>query len=332
MTSVPPDPTPIARATASAHQPGAADRATRCTNCGTAISGKYCSACGQRVEYHVDSLWDLLGEAAEVLTHADSRLWRSLGLLMFRPGALTQHYLAGHRASYLPAFRLYIVFSVLFFLMFSVTREPTPQPTRPPIDAAAAVTNSGRDEPANPSVPSVVPSKPSSTKTPEQLCESAVGHSLIPGADRLRAPFVAACLKSQADHGRELRENFIHNLGRSMFLFLPLLAGFMKLLYWRPARSYVTHLLLLVHNHAFMFLLMSIVLVALHWVRSDALTTATGFVVVGYVLWYLYQSMHRVYAEAWWRTLLKFTALSVAYVACAACTVLVAGLYSAETL
>ena len=39
-----------------------------------------------------------------------------------------------------------------------------------------------------------------------------------------------------------------------MFVFLPLLALVMKLLYWRPKRYYVEHLLFLVHNHAFVFL------------------------------------------------------------------------------
>lgn len=323
MTNIPPD--------ASALQPDTAAIATRCTNCGAAISGQYCSACGQRTEYHVNSLWDLLSEAAEVLTHADSRLWRSLGLLMFRPGELTQQYLAGRRASYLPPFRLYIVFSVLFFLVFSVTREPAVQATRPVTDAAA-VAHPGGDGPAEGAQPALARPEAAAASAPEELCERSVGHSLIPGADRLRAPFVAACIKTQADHGRELWENFIHNLGRAMFLFLPLLAGFMRLLYWRPPRTYVTHLLLLVHNHAFMFLLMSAVLAALHWVRSGALITATGFVVAGYVAWYLYQSMRRVYAQAWWMTLLKFSTLSLAYIFCAACTVLVAGLYSAETI
>jgi hypothetical protein len=66
-----------------------------CTNCGVPVTGKYCSACGQSVEYHLHSLWDLLGEAAEVFTHADSRLWRTLAPLLIRPGFLTQQFLAG---------------------------------------------------------------------------------------------------------------------------------------------------------------------------------------------------------------------------------------------
>ena len=43
----------------------------------------------------------------------------------------------------------------------------------------------------------------------------------------------------------------------AMFVFLPLLALAMKLLYWRPKRYYVEHLLFLIHNHAFVFLALS---------------------------------------------------------------------------
>jgi hypothetical protein len=53
---------------------------------------------------------------------------------------------------------------------------------------------------------------------------------------------------------------------------------------------------------------------------------------MGYLIYYLFQSMRRVYGENWWRTLIKFATLSVGYLACAVCTLLLAGLYSAETL
>ena len=62
-------------------------------------------------------------------------------------------------------------------------------------------------------------------------------------------------------------------------------------------------------------------------VRGAALIAA-----IGIVPYYLYRSMRRVYAQGVWRTLLKCTALSIAYVACALCMAVIAGLFSAETL
>ena len=94
-----------------------------CDNCGAPVTQKYCGNCGQRVEPPVHSLWHFLQEATEDLTHADSRLWRTLGALLFRPGFLTREFLDGRRARYLPPVRLYLVLSVLFFMWASVTHD-----------------------------------------------------------------------------------------------------------------------------------------------------------------------------------------------------------------
>jgi hypothetical protein len=294
--------------------PDTPERSARCTNCDAPVSGKYCSVCGQRVEYHLHSLWDFLREAVEVLTHADSRLWRTLGPLLFRPGFLTQQFLAGHRASYLPPLRLYFVLSVLFFLVVSVT---SPVTTRSPSETAA-VDRTASDLRSAPQAAS------------DELCRSSVGH--LPGPDWIRRPFLSACQRSHADQSRALGRSFVQNLGRAMFLFLPLLAAFMTPMYSRARRYYVDNLLLLVHNHAFVFLLMSIYLLALHWMQWGTWTTLLTLAFSCYVVFYSYRSMQRVYAETWLRTLVKFTAIALGYVICALCTVFLTGLYSAETL
>src|ERR1700681_4951621 len=103
--------------------PGSAVAAARCENCGAALSGRYCAACGQRVEPPVHSLWQFMQVAAEDLTHADSRLWRTLAALLFRPGYLTREFLAGRRARYLPPVRLYLVLSVAFFIWVSASQS-----------------------------------------------------------------------------------------------------------------------------------------------------------------------------------------------------------------
>jgi hypothetical protein len=297
-----------------------------CANCDATLVGKYCAACGQANEFHLHSLWDLLREAAEVLTHADSRLWRTLGPLVTRPGFLTQQFLAGHRASYLSPFRLYFVLSVLFFLVVSMTGQPASRPGNAP----GAIPSNTRGA-ARGLQDDLRRSTDSERKIADaEFCEGVVGHSLMPGVNKMRKPFVSACIKSQADNGQQLRENFIRNMGRAMFLFLPVLAAFMKLLYWRPQRSYVTHLLLLIHIHAFVFLLMASVLAVMHWIHPSS-TGLPAVVLLSYLIYYFYQSMRRVYGENWWRTLIKFTTLSAGYLACAACTLLLAGLYSAET-
>ena len=101
-----------------------------CTNCGTALLGPYCSQCGQRHHDHpMHSFWHFVQEATEDLTHADSRLWRTLYALLLRPGLLTREFLDGRRARYLPPVRLYLVVSLLFFLVAGLSAARVPPAT-----------------------------------------------------------------------------------------------------------------------------------------------------------------------------------------------------------
>ena len=88
-----------------------------CLNCGTALGGQYCGSCGQRAASRLISIWELLRDAFGDLLELDSRLWRTLIQMMIRPGKLTRDYLEGRRARYMPPFRMYLVLSIVFFLV-----------------------------------------------------------------------------------------------------------------------------------------------------------------------------------------------------------------------
>ena len=66
-------------------------------------------------------LRDVVGD----LLDFDARIWRSLRTLAFKPGRLTTLYLEGQRAKYTPPFRMYVVTSVAFFVVFSLVRSLT---------------------------------------------------------------------------------------------------------------------------------------------------------------------------------------------------------------
>ena len=108
-----------------------------CLNCGTELRGQYCGGCGQRARGRLISLWELLQDAFGDLFELDSRLWRTLIPLLIRPGRLTLDYLEGRRARYMPPFRMYLVLSVIFFVIaffdpaddLSLLFEPEPPPT-----------------------------------------------------------------------------------------------------------------------------------------------------------------------------------------------------------
>ena len=90
--------------------------ATHCANCGVALLGPWCHACGQSAEDFHRSILRLSGEAFESFFHFDGRVWRTLPDLMLRPARLTKRYLEGHRAPQIPPLRLFLVVLLLVFL------------------------------------------------------------------------------------------------------------------------------------------------------------------------------------------------------------------------
>jgi uncharacterized protein DUF3667 len=87
-----------------------------CQNCGTALSGPYCSQCGQHdIEYH-RSFYHLAEDVVENLFHFDGKFLVSVAWMLAKPGRLTTEFNAGRRASQVPPLRFYIFVTVLFFL------------------------------------------------------------------------------------------------------------------------------------------------------------------------------------------------------------------------
>jgi hypothetical protein len=113
-------------------------------------------------------------------------------------------------------------------------------------------------------------------------------------------------------------------------VFLPLLAGIMMLLYLRPRHYYVEHLLLLVHNHACVFLV-----TMLAWAATRVLPVIAGpvqFAVWVYFLWYIFRSMRRAYGQGRGLTAVKFVVLAFSYLLFGMLMLALTSVYSVLTL
>ncbi len=271
-----------------------------CANCQTPSADIYCSHCGQRLDTRINSVWHFASEATEVLTHADSRVWNTLRPLLLQPGFLSKEFFAGRRARYLQPFRLYLILSVVFLLLASWLGEESGT-------EIVKIDESDKVE-----------------------CSNL--KSDLPGSQWLRPRLIASCEKLKAEGGNELGQSVVHNLGRAMFVFLPLMALLMKLLYWHPRRYYLEHLLLLLHNHAFVFLWMSIYLLAMHWLGSSGWKALVSLLLLAYFVRYLYRSMKVFYGQGHWLTSLKFSALALIYMVCAGLMLLATTIVSAVAL
>lgn len=87
-----------------------------CLNCGTALLGPHCYECGQAGHVH-RSLGAMGHEILHGVAHFEGKLWRTLPMLAWRPGALTRRYIAGERARFVSPMAIFL-FSI--FAMFAV--------------------------------------------------------------------------------------------------------------------------------------------------------------------------------------------------------------------
>jgi hypothetical protein len=262
--------------------------ATHCDNCGAVLHGPYCAQCGQHAHDSARGVSALLRDGWHTLTHLDGRLGSTFWSLLLRPGFLTREYFAGRRQRYLPPVRLYLVISVVFFALVSLR---LPGETRSAaFEPASAAARGGR------------------------------GCDFTLDSPRLDAAAKFACTRVVNDQGASLGEAFRHNVPRMMFVFLPLLAAVMLLLYRRPRRLYVEHLVLFLHNHSALFLvfiLLALLQKLAAWLPALAALANLGALgVLLYCPWYVYAAMRRVYGQGRLATLAKLGFMLVAYVAC----------------
>ena len=290
---------------------------TQCKNCGADITGRYCPACGQHADVSIPSLHKLFVEALGDLYNFDSRLWRSLGLLLFKPGRLTRAYLEGRRARYVPPFRLYVVLSLTFFFLLAVL---------PDFDAEPPTVIQGTAEPetAPPATDGAEPERSPlrlEIGTTEEG-EGRNGFSCIElGGIEDLSPEIRARIKRSCDRitadARGFGRAIVENVPLMMFLFIPIVAAGMKVIYPLARRKYVEHLLFFLHFHALFFLLATLgLLVSLLASLAPALEIAyllLSIVGWGYLPVYLFLAMRHVYAQGRLATTFKYVLLGGGY-------------------
>lgn len=94
-----------------------------CPNCGTPITGRFCANCGQHTAAN-RKLTHVIGEFLTGLWHLDTKTWRTVPMVMFRPGTLTRNYVYGKRARYLSPLTMFLFAIFLMFFAFSTIEAP----------------------------------------------------------------------------------------------------------------------------------------------------------------------------------------------------------------
>ena len=370
-----------------------------CLNCGEVLTGQHCSHCGQRATVRVLSMWGMVRDLLGDITNFDSRFWRTLLPLAFRPGVLTQDYLRGRRASYTPPFRMYLILSVAFFLLATLGGNPGSDLTFnvdekgganlqiiPGDGEEAAATDAKPPTKADAKAPEVAAGTLRELTAQEKALIDTLVKRIPDKNDQVRArmemetKLAAAspenmtavnrvlndpCSKDSLkidigmlgrDYEPRLRDAcrkiwtdtptfgraLFQNIPKMMFVFLPLIAAVIYVLYLGSGRYYVEHLLFVVHFHAFFFLGGLVILLVERlatWTGDSPAGAAFGaaggfliFLFALYVPYYLYRALRRVYGQGRIVTLIKYSILGVAYMFAMVITGLALLFYTALSL
>lgn len=261
----------------------------RCLNCGVPLSGPFCSSCGQRAVPPNPTIAELTGDAWQELSGYDGRILATMrGML--HPGQLTEDYVSGRRAHYLPPVRVYLTVSVLYFLI-----------------AAAAPTTlgeaNGREVRAGGVRIEVTGAPDNAALSDEDRAELRARLAETP---RLLRPM----LQSMLDDPSGFRTRVFTTMPRVLFGMLPVSAAIVSLFYRR--RPFPTALVFAVHLHSFVFVALAVAELV-KFTNSVTLAIGAGILAMASVLVYALVASRRVYGGSWPLIAAKTAGIGVLY-------------------
>jgi hypothetical protein len=112
---------------------------------------------------------------------------------------------------------------------------------------------------------------------------------------------------------------------------VPMMALVMLILYWRPRRYYVEHLVFFIHNHAAVFLLLLIQALLswiAFWLAWRSFKEWVFAIITLYSVRYVYRAMRVYYGQGRLLTFAKLCVVSFTYLIGFSLTVAAAGLLS----
>jgi len=283
---------PAAAATSHDAGPGAA-----CLNCGASFGEagarrpRFCPECGQETTPRPPTLGEFAQQFGGAYLATEGALWRSLRLLLLKPGALTVEYLAGRRKHYVLPLRLYLTISLLALLLLRIVGGG-------PIEVRT-------DDAAR-------PAKRENRGLSVDIAGGKAGvrdgvfycHDLPGWVCKRLQRRIDIDPKKVLVEIESFKDRFLGNVGSAMFVLLPGFALWLKLAYLDRRMRYTEHLVFALHVHAFWFAALLLTLPG--W--GPLALLALPIVPV-----YTLMAMKRVYGGRFWPRLLRAGVVSALY-------------------
>jgi hypothetical protein len=255
----------------------------------------------------IDAFWELSGW--------DGRFASTVRALVRHPGMLTLEFLEGRRARYLSPLRLYLMASLVYFVLKAATpdvriagKSPVFIGLKPP-PVGSAATPSRPQRVANAATGSLTntnsdpdPAK-SGTLTAEERAEALKD---VERAPALMRPFLRRSIADPTGFKRGVLET----MPRMLFALLPIFALIVAVFY--RGRKYPEHLYFAVHLHAFIFLALAVAGL-FKFTRSPPVVALASIVMVVWIPIYATLAFRRAYGGGIVRTLAKEIGIGTIY-------------------
>lgn len=328
-----------------------------CLNCGTALKGPFCYYCGQPDRNFLRFFPVLLRDLMEDLLDLDSRFMRTVKPLLFKPGRLTRDYMEGRRFRYAPPIRVYIFSSLLFFLLAAFfsgdfisigssgpsngiirVQADTEEELQAVEEALGKLPASVREqvelernqnekqsanEPGDFKIGNI-----QFNDRPWDRETNPVNIRWLPDwlNDRINDEIGNSPKKAEQinENPNLLIDKVFDILPITMFILLPVVALILKFWYLFARRFYIEHLIFCLHSHSFIFVSLTLILLAstagtlLGDSGYPTASTVLDWLVIALGAWiplYLLISLRVVYTQGWFLTLGKSFLIGFCYLA-----------------
>jgi hypothetical protein len=279
-----------------------------CLNCSASLSGPFCGVCGQRDIPPYPSVRELAVDAVSEFSGWDGRLASTLRALIQHPGMLTHEFLEGRRVRYLSPLRLYLMLSLMYFLVAAAA---------PDLGVGDGSTSFGGLKVGVTTTPKGMPES-----RPERVANAASsaldGKKTLTAAERDAAlkdiasapPLIQPFLRRSVEDPGGFKRGLIETMPKALFALLPVFAGIAALFY--RGRKYPEHLYFAIHLHAFLFLALTMTQL-LKFTRVPALAAVGSAVAVCWIPIYATLAFRRVYGGSLRGTIVRELGIGVIY-------------------
>ena len=283
-----------------------------CLNCGKPLMGSYCGNCGQEAKELRRPFFRLSREAISSLFELDGRSFRTLFYLLTKPAHLSKEYFSGRRMQYTPPLRLFLVISVSFFLLVSFytsirSMEGILSANHEISGEEVSASTDDEEDPLAPTLAFVesinLPFFDEQTNTNLRRAMSAQAETNI---------------NSMIEDPSEFFRGYLEYITVFILLMIPLLALIQKLIYIHSGHFYVEHLVLTLHNHAFIIFIVFVnsLIDLVNGSRIPIISSAFGYLGAAIYIWmwvYLFLSLKNYFQQGYGITLLKYLTTTILY-------------------